>query len=291
MTKIVIFSGFTLLLTACAMPKEIKENEAIAQEVMQTPNLIHNEYVTVDQPQPSHRLHYVSNEAINNARPTVVFVHGTPGDWSSFARYFLEKKLIQDYQITSIDRPGWGKSGYAGNVFPTNLQTQSDEIGPMLKDIWQKNGHKKVILVGHSLGASLVPMLAADYPEYTRGVIILAGDLEPKLAEPRWYNTLLDWIPNAIIPDEWANSNLEVLDLSHSLEQAQNKLANLTLPVLILQGTKDELVNPESANYAKTLFKKNNLEVQWIQGASHIINLTHVANVKGAIRKMDELTK
>ena len=157
----------------------------------------------------------------------------------------------------------------------------------MLQDIWQQNGHHKVILVGHSLGGSLVPLLAADYPQYVRGVVILAGDVNPELAEARWYNTLLDWTPSAIIPDMWNHSNLEVLALSKSLEEVQSKFAQMKQPLIILQGTQDELVDPDNANEAMQLFAKSNLEVRWLQGANHIINMNHMDDVKKAIRDID----
>ncbi|MEI8631443.1 alpha/beta fold hydrolase [Vibrio sp. PP-XX7] len=181
-----------------------------------------------------------------------------------------------------------GKSTYPDKQFPTHLERQSELLGPTLKHIWQHNGHQKIILVGHSLGGSLVPLLAADYPEYTRGVVILAGDVNPKLAQARWYNTLLNWIPDALIPDEWAHSNMEVLALSESLSQVQQRLAQLHTPITILQGTADELVDPDNAKIAKQLFQHSQLKVEWIPGAGHIIHLQHIDLVKAAIEKMNQ---
>jgi len=100
-----------------------------------------------------------------------------------------------------------------------------------------------------------VPILAADYPNFIRGVVILAGDLEPSLAKARWYNTLLDWTPSLVIPDLWNNSNMEVLELTNSLKLAQSKMTRLTTPISLLQGTEDTLVDPKNAEYATHLFE------------------------------------
>lgn len=268
------------------MPKEIEENESIAQQVIDTPRLIQNHVLYIQGPDGDFKLHYVNSDPSEIPRDTIVFVHGTPGDWTSFASYFLNTEFKQDFRLISISRPGWGKSTFAGN-FPTSLQTQSNMIGPMLKDIWEHNGKQKILLVGHSLGGSLVPILAADYPDFVRGVVILAGDLKPELAQARWYNTVLDWAPNFLIPDMWHHSNMEVLDLTSSLEAAQAKLSALTTPITILQGTDDTLVDPASATYATSLFKNSDLKVEWIKDASHIINLQHPDKVINVIREMN----
>lgn len=268
------------------MPKEIKENEAVTQQVKNTPGLIEHHVLYIKGPSGEFKLHYVSSDTSTKPRDTVVFVHGTPGDWSSFAGYFLEDTFKKDFRVISIDRPGWGKSTYAG-PFPTKLQTQSDMIGPVLKNIWEQNDKQKIILAGHSLGASLAPILAADYPEFVRGVVILAGDLKPELAKARWYNTVLDWTPDFLIPDMWNYSNMEVLDLTRSLEAEQTKLSKLTTPITILQGTDDTLVDPASATYATSLFKNSELQVEWIEGAGHIINLQYQDKVIEVIREMN----
>ena len=277
---------FAMALTACSMPEEIEENEEIAQQVMNTPGTIQNHILYMKGPKGEFKLHYVNSDPSNTPRDTVVFVHGTPGDWSSFARYFQDDVFKDSFRIIAIDRPGWGKSIHSGD-FPAALQTQSDMIGPMLKNIWQHNGEQKIILVGHSLGGSLVPILAADYPNFIRGVVILAGDLEPSLAKARWYNTLLDWTPSLIIPDLWNNSNMEVLELTNSLKLAQSKMTRLTTPISLLQGTEDTLVDPKNAEYATHLFENSELHIEMIEGAGHIINLQHQDKVIKAIRDMN----
>ena len=148
-----------------------------------------------------------------------------------------------------------------------------------------------MLLVGHSLGGSLVPKLAADYPNYIKGVIVLAGDLDPELSEARWFNFALDWIPSFLLPDMWKNSNDEVLAIQPSLERSQEAFANITMPITVLQGTDDELVRPGSAEKAPNIFKSSDVEVIMLEGANHIINLTHTEDVKKAIYEMVKKTR
>ncbi|ADZ89444.1 alpha/beta fold hydrolase [Marinomonas mediterranea] len=276
----------TIAVTACSVPEDIRQNQEKTDQVLETPDLVKTAYVDAQNSFGPYRLHYMSNDLHKKFRNTVVFVHGTPGSWSSFSKYYLEKDLEQEFRLISVDRPGWGASGYAGDSFPISLQSQATLIKPMLKAIWSLNDEQKFTLVGHSLGGSLVPLLAAEYPEYVKNVIILAGDIDPELAAARWYNHVLDWVPSALIPDMWKHSNDEVLALSDSLENSQSKFKTLTQPVLVLQGTDDELVRPGNAPLAPKLFENASVEVKWLEGASHIINLTHVDDVKNAIREL-----
>lgn len=275
----------SFLLVACSMPPEIKQNKMTIERVEATPNLLTQHMITLD----DYQLHYVSvgtdsDEA--DQHPVVIFVHGTPGGWGTFATYFEQPDLIKNYQLFSIDRPGWGKSTYPQGDFPVELSRQSQLLGPLIKQISQQT-HQKVLVVGHSYGGSLVPKLAADYPQYIRGVLILAGDVSPKLATARWFNFTLDYIPNFLIPEFWLHSNQEVLAIAPELAKLQFQYKSITQPISVLQGTKDELVRPENAEFSKSLFSNSHVRVTWLDGAGHIINLTNIDDVKTAILQLN----
>lgn len=281
-----IASTSLFLLTACSVNKEISNNELITKRVDETPGLIEHHMLS----QPDHELHYVSAlpAPTDGEKTSLVFVHGTPGSWGTFSRYFEDEALKRDFHLNSIDRPGWGKSGYPGDNFPIYLSSQSALIAPILEDIWHKNNRQKVILVGHSLGGSLVPKLAADYPHFVKGVVILAGDLDPQLSEARWFNKVIDWMPNFLLADMWNNSNDEVLAIQPSLESLQKEFAEITMPITVVQGTDDALVRPGSATKAPVIFSGANVDVFFLEGATHIINLTHVEDMKKAIYNVQE---
>ncbi|BFM50710.1 alpha/beta hydrolase [Marinomonas sp. THO17] len=276
----------SLALAACTTPEDIRKNQTTTKLVLNTSGLTKDAYIEVNHHLGQYKLHYKTNDLSIRPRQTVVFVHGTPGSWSSFSKYYLEQPFEQEFRLISLDRPGWGESSYPGDAFPLSLETQSQLLGPMLKSIWESNDRQKYTLVGHSLGGSLVPLLAADYPQYIKGVVILAGDLDAKLAAARWYNHVLDWVPEAIIPDIWKHSNDEVLALSPGLANAREKFSAITQPIQVIQGTDDELVRPNNASLATSLFKNSKVQVKWLAGAGHIINLTHVDDVKQAIREI-----
>ncbi len=290
-----IFIGGYLMLAEKDKNDELDKNRDIAERIKNNPDVITHRTLNIDS---GYSLHYVYSpySVANNLNKTeqktsVVFVHGTPGSWGTFSRYFEDKSLIKNVQLYSIDRPGWGESGYLGNSFPVNLSDQSSLIEPILEEIWKANNQEKIIVVGHSLGGSLVPKLAVDYPNYIKGVIILAGDLDPELSEARWFNTLLDWVPSLLLPDMWRNSNNEVIAIRPSLERLQGEFATISMPITVLQGTDDTLVRPGSAEKAPAIFESSDVEVIYLKGASHIINHTHPQEVKNAIYSMIEKTQ
>ena len=290
-TKLTLTGLMAMLLAACSgtdQLEQINNNELITERVNQTQ--IEKTTLTL----PSYQLHYVSSAKFPakshgisntelNTKDSLVFVHGTPGDWGTFSRYFEDNKLLSAFNINSIDRPGWGSSTYPGKRFPTSLSSQSALLGPLLEDVWRKNNEQKIILVGHSLGGSLVPKLAADYPHFVKAVVVLAGDLDPVMAKPRWFNDVLSFIPNFMIPDMWYNSNAEVLDIAPSLANLQSQFAKITMPITIVQGTQDDLVRPGSAALADKIFPNAQLNTIWLEGAGHIINMTHQNEVSAAI--------
>lgn len=293
--KFTLLSMIALLLVACSGTDQLEQinlNEAITERVSQTQ--INDTTLEL----PGYQLHYVSSsqtltDANNSnkqtqtlAKDSLVFVHGTPGDWGTFSRYFEDSTLLSAFNVNSIDRPGWGNSSYPGKRFPTSLSSQSALLGPLLEDIWRKNNEQKVILVGHSLGGSLVPKLAADYPHFVKAIVILAGDLDPDMAEARWFNDILSYLPNFMIPDMWANSNAEVLAIAPSLANLQSQFAKITMPITVVQGTEDDLVRPGSAAMAQKIFPKAKLNTVWLEGAGHIINMTHQNDVSAAIFKI-----
>jgi alpha-beta hydrolase superfamily lysophospholipase len=80
--------------------------------------------------------------------------------------------------MISIDRPGFGYSNYGDAL---HLQQGCDIISSFLDSI---KTDKALYLVGHSLGGSIVPILAADNADKVTAIVILAGALDPAL-EPK----------------------------------------------------------------------------------------------------------
>jgi len=98
-------------------------------------------------------------------KPTIVFVHGTPGSWRSLGQLLTSTELSDKARLISIDRPGWGGSPLQDKETEGDFAAQVKLIEPLLRKLKTESGDKALILVGHSLGASISPYIAYMHPE------------------------------------------------------------------------------------------------------------------------------
>lgn len=205
-------------------------------------------------------------------RPVVVFVHGTPGRWSDFVHFLAAPALQDQAYLVSLDRPGWGGSRMAEQPRHVTLQLQSRLIGPLLKSLAMHSNGCGIVLVGHSLGGSLVARMAIDYPQWVRGLVIIAGTIDPNLGKPRWYNSLASVPPvRWLTPKPLAKANTEIMPLHEDLLAMAPAWAALDIPVTDIQGLTDRLVSPKNADYARKVVSPQQLQVIEVPDQGHFL--------------------
>lgn len=211
------------------------------------------------------RLHYAAMGA--DTLPMVVFVHGSPGSWDAFISFFKDTALYRAARIVSVDRPGFGKSGYG--KAETSLQEQAALLMPIL----QTNQSAALpLLVGHSLGGPVVSRMAMDYPHLVGGLVLVAPSIDPALERWEWYRYVGDFfLFRAIIPKELDVSNQEILPLKKELASMLPMWANIRVPVTVIQGEKDKLVPPGNAGFARKMLVNAPTKVWMIPGMNHFI--------------------
>lgn len=173
-------------------------------------------------------------------KPMLLFVHGSPGDWKAWAAYLSDARLAALGDRVAVDRPGFGSS--KGAVV-TDLRQQAAQLAQ-----WIPPG-QKAIVVGHSLGGPLAAWMAIDAPDKVCGVVSIAGALSSQREQPRWYNVAAQWRPvQWLIPAEMTLSNAEMMPLASELQRLEAALPQLHVPFVLLQGSRDELVMPATAD-------------------------------------------
>ena len=175
------------------------------------------------------------------ARP-IVFVHGSPGSWTAWARYLDAPGLATMGARIALDRPGFGGSA-AGGVM-TDLRQQAQVLAAAMP------AGAPAILVGHSLGGPLIAWMAIDNPEKVCGAVMVAGSVAPDLEAPRWYNQLADtWLGQGVVPANMQASNREMMVLRTELQLLDQNWSRLQRPIIAIQGGRDSLVDPATADY------------------------------------------
>lgn len=209
-------------------------------------------------------IHYT--QVGDTAKPLVIFVHGSPGSSDAFLDFLGDTTLSKICQMISVDRPGFGASSGDGE---TSLARQSE----VLKPIVEKYADKKIVLVGHSLGGPVIARMAMDYEELLTGLVIVAGSIDPTLEPNEWFRPALKYPPlKWFMNDDFNASNTEIMPLEQELKAMMPLWENITIPVTVIQGTKDNLVPAGNADFAKKmLVNSEKLDIQMIEGESHFV--------------------
>ncbi len=103
----------------------------------------------------------------NGVGKTVLCVHGLTANCRCWDHMALN--LSPEYHIIAMDLRGRGLSDKPNKGY--SIFQHCKDILKVIIDI----GEKKVVLMGHSLGASIVIAFAAIYPEYTEKIIVIDG--------------------------------------------------------------------------------------------------------------------
>lgn len=224
-------------------------------------------------------LHYVS---AGSGRP-VVLIHGNPGSHQDYPMALLDK-LSRSFRVIAFDRPGHGYSE-RDNSLPTTVEMQATLIRAALT----KLSIRKPILVGHSWGGALALAAAVAYEDDLSGIVLLAPAAYPNVSLEWWslvpavpvfgniiIHTLAPLLGGAVVkvnlkeayhpqavPETYAQQSAEMWTrpeqirayaddertLRSSLRVLSSRYSDLKLPVVIVTGSDDLLLEPEKHAY------------------------------------------
>jgi pimeloyl-ACP methyl ester carboxylesterase len=221
-----------------------------------------------------HHLHYI--ETGNPDKPTLFFVHGSPGSWDAFKSYLTDSLLLSKYRMIAVDRPGFGYSDFGA---AEDLDTQSDLL---LKVIAQTDNKQPVTLVGHSLGGPLIVRMAVEKPQRFDRLVVLAGAVDPSAeTQELWRRPLMFKPIRYLIPGALRPSNDELWWLKGDLQRMKPKLKNITSKVTIVHGNKDPLVPYSNVAFMKDAFvNAKMIDIVTIENANHFIPWEHFNEIR-----------
>ena len=244
-----------VLLLACAFPSLAADEagQESSEVVKRTnPNDEIKHYIIDLDGRPLHFVE-VFKDKDKGPKPLVIFVHGTPGGWHNQASFLYDEFLREHFHMISMDRLGHGNS--VGKVEPS-LQAQAASFEALMARDTTGNG---AIMVGHSLGGPIVARTAMDFPDQVGGLVFIASSGDPKRSL-KWYNTVGGFLPISwFVPKELKRANREILPLKKQLKAMLPLWKNITVPTVIIQGGKDNLVNPKNADFIKEQLVNTNV--------------------------------
>ena len=199
------------------------------------------------------------------AKQLIVFVHGTPGSFTTFMHYMNDSLMQEHFHMISVTRPGWVERN-AEKV--PSLDEQAAALEPLLR--MDRSG-KGTILMGHSYGGPVIAKTAMEYSELVSGLVFVATTGDPELSGPRWYNRLAVVIPRFILGSGLKGANAEIMPLRPQLESILSGWEELEMPVLIVQGDRDRLVNPRNAEFMQRMLVNAEVTYMWREGQGHFV--------------------
>ncbi|MFY0674405.1 MAG: alpha/beta hydrolase [Bacteroidia bacterium] len=201
----------------------------------------------------------------NPTNQKILFIHGSPGDWSAWNDFLQDSSLRDSFFMVSYDRCGYGNTTHGA-------QAELENHGESAKAIIDQFGKdEKWIIVGHSYGGAVVAYLLAKYPERIKRAVLAAGAVAPDFQEPRWYNKIARMkLINKLIGNDMRSSNVEMIGLAPSLRDIEEFYSDNKVHQVFIQGRRDVLVSYRSTDYWKS-FEMENVSYVLRENMNHFI--------------------
>ncbi|MEO0468486.1 MAG: alpha/beta hydrolase [Bacteroidota bacterium] len=259
---------------------------------MYTPDAKMSEKIMASgQPQPIFEDYEVDGRNIHYAqvgddpeKPTVIFLHGSPGALDAYMIYLTDTALAAKANLISVDRPGFGQSGFGTSEPSVGAQSMA------LKPLVEKVQGQKVILVGHSMGGPVIARMGMDYPELLDGLVMVAPSISPELEPANWWRYIVDFfLIRWLLPESMKVSNQEILPLKSELEHMLPMWENINVPVTVVQAVDDRLVPKGNADFAKKMLVNSpRVKLEIRPSGDHFILWSDQAIITEAIEEMLE---
>ena len=207
------------------------------------------------------QLHYIEQ---GQGKP-LILLHGN-GESCDYFEHQIPR-FAKDYRVIAIDTRGHGQSPRGEKPF-TIVQFAED-----LRDFMDQNAIGKAILLGFSDGGNIALTFALKYPERIDKMIVDGANLFPSGVKPlyQWPIEIGYRIARLFAKkSEQAKQNAEMLGLMVNEPHIEpSELARLTMPVLVVAGTKDMIKESHTWLIYKSL---PNAKLEIIEGDHFVAN-------------------
>ena len=207
------------------------------------------------------QLHYIEQ---GQGQP-LILLHGNGENCEYFEHQITY--FSRDYRVIAIDTRGHGKSPRGEKPF-TIKQFAED-----LHDFMDEKGIEKAVLLGFSDGGNIALTFALKYPERIDKMIVNGANLFPSGVRPlyQWPIEIGYRIAKLFSKkSDKAKQNTEMLGLMVNEPYIEpSELARLTMPVLVVAGTKDMIKESHTRLIYKSL---PNAQLNIIEGDHFVAN-------------------
>ncbi len=206
-------------------------------------------------------------------RKAILVIHGFGGGVYDEEYLTNRLELIKNYDVYTFTLPG--HDGIKANMTEEKWIEKTEEMIKFLIN----NKYKTIYVIGHSMGGVLATRLASKYKEIKKLVLLAAAFRYLEFKEEK-----LDVIKSITkLPtlakeykDEFV-SRLQRMPLSslkefmNTIRHNEDALKKIYIKTLIIQGTSDNVVPQETADFIYDLIPTKEKEVLMCAGVNHDI--------------------
>lgn len=180
--------------------------------------------------------------------PLLLMVHGAPGAWYGYLNLTDDSLLQEHFKIVSVDRLGYGKSGYGKEEL--SVETQALAIKKIIDK--ENTSNKKVYLLGRSYGAPITAWLAINYPDQFEKLVMVSPVIDPDKEKFYWFSdlgnsSLVQWM----LPDLLNVATKEKFAHQKEMKKMLPIWENLCTPTYVLVGEDDNVADTANYSFAK----------------------------------------
>lgn len=219
---------------------------------------------------------------VTGAEAAVLFVHGISGSPNHFRQLIpLEGMVPENWSVHNILLDGHGKN--VEDFSRSSMVKWAEEVRTSFLTLAET--HDRVFLVAHSMGTLFAIQLAAEFPDKTAGLFLLAVPLRVGI-RPECVNNIARLVFNRIRDDHPMEAALRkassvkaspylwkyigwvprFLELLQQMRRTDKLLEKLQVPCMVFQSGRDELVSGRSR---QLLEKIRTGDIRVLEGSSH----------------------
>jgi pimeloyl-ACP methyl ester carboxylesterase len=262
---------FSLLLCGCYGKFTMSQKELKA-------------YYKTHQPEPDFFKYDTLGHAVFYAHtgkkelPLLLFIHGAPGRWYGYINYLSDSSLLENFQMISIDRAGYGNSAKGGAV--TSIEAQATLLQPII----DKYSKVPIIIVGRSYGGPIASYLAALNKVKVKALLLISNAADPKLEKFWWFSKpVQSKVGKLLFRKPIDVSSDEKFAHQKELEKMTPLWQEIIQPTIILQGGKDYIIYPENGKYTDSVLVNAPHQYIFLPNTGHLISNEQPTLVKNCL--------
>ena len=216
------------------------------------------------------KIHY---EVLGEGKPIILL---NPNSVNTNSMNFIAHKLAKDFKVYKLDRRCCGKS-------ERNCELTYEESAKDVYEFIKKLNIDKPYILGSSGGASVALHVAINYPDCISKLVLCSGVARmEKIKMPKYAKIMnkLPWYPGKknIVRFENLNNTTKAI--------TQEQLSKITVPTLVLNGGKKDIVPKEEAEYIAESIHDSKLIILENEGHfSYLINCKCYDKLKEFLNK------